>query len=114
MRHVCALLSLTLGVAVLAGPGDAAAARYKVTVTNLTRGQHLSPIYVAAHQPGLKIFALGGRCSAELEALAEGADVNPLADLLKGSPLLLTHSFGSTVIPSTPPVPSIASVSLPA
>jgi Spondin_N len=83
--------------------GVAAAAKYEVTVTNLTRGQVFTPILVASHQEGVRLFELGQPASVELEVLAEGGDTGPLASSLRaradvlevtdsGSPLPPGHS----------------------
>jgi len=53
--------------------------RYEVTITNLTQGQVFTPILVAAHQPGVSIFHPGEAASTELEMLAEGGVIGPLA-----------------------------------
>ncbi len=51
---------------------------YKVTVTNLTRGQIFTPILVASHKRGVKLFMLGDPASDGLATLAEDGDVEPL------------------------------------
>ncbi|MGQ7848294.1 spondin domain-containing protein [Granulosicoccus sp. 3-233] len=58
------------------------AADYEVTVTNLTRGQHFTPLIAAAHDSGTRMFHAGEQASAELQAMAEGGDIGPLIDLL--------------------------------
>jgi hypothetical protein len=52
---------------------------YLVTVTNVTRGQTFTPILVATHRPGIRLFELGQPASAELATLAEEGDTAPLA-----------------------------------
>jgi hypothetical protein len=52
---------------------------YKVTVTNLTRGQPLSPVVIATHSKALQpIFEVGEQASAELYQVAEDAILDPL------------------------------------
>lgn len=86
-----AALALVLALAAL-GPGHVAQAqgranRVEVTITNLTRGQVLSPAVVALHGPGLApLFTLGAPASDELRQVAEDAVNQPLMDLLSASP----------------------------
>ncbi len=55
---------------------------YEVTITNLTRAQAFTPILIASHRKGVKLFELGSAASTELSALAEGGDVSPLTAVL--------------------------------
>ena len=57
-------------------------AQYEVTVTNITQGEIFTPIMVASHRHGTKLFKLGEPASTELEIIAEGGDPGPLADSL--------------------------------
>ena len=66
-------------------------AQYEITVTNLTRGstvddqthgQRFTPILVAAHKRGVKLFELGQPASNELATLAEEGNTDPLRGLL--------------------------------
>ena len=50
---------------------------FQVTITNLTQGQIFTPILVASHKNGVKLFELGEMASDELAALAEAGDVAP-------------------------------------
>ncbi len=77
---MAALAVLTWGL-VAAGGGSGSAtsaadvAHYKVSITNVTRGQPLSPIFMATHAPGVApLYTLGQPASANLAALAEDAD----------------------------------------
>lgn len=58
-------------------------AYYEVTITNLTHAQAFTPILVASHGKGVKLFELGSPASNELSALAEGGDVAPLTYALQ-------------------------------
>lgn len=60
--------------------------RFEVTVTNLTRGQAFTPILVATHLKGLKLFTPGSPARPQLATLAEEGDTKPLADLLRSLP----------------------------
>lgn len=60
--------------------------RYEVSITNLTKGQTFTPILVATHREGVRVFELGAEASPELEAIAESGDPGPLAAFLEGLP----------------------------
>ena len=45
-----------------------------MTVTNITKGETLTPLLVASHPRDVKIFELGASATAELEILAEGGE----------------------------------------
>lgn len=60
--------------------------RYEVTVTNLTRGQQFTPILVATHKEGVRLFNLGEPASPQLAVLAEEGDTAPLTNLLLATP----------------------------
>jgi hypothetical protein len=56
--------------------------KYEVKITNLTRGQPLSPVVVATHTGKLPaLFAVGSPASGELAAVAEDADNSGLLSL---------------------------------
>lgn len=59
---------------------------YKITITNLTPGQPLSPILAATHRPGISFFQVGEAPSDELARMAEGGDADPLAAKLLATP----------------------------
>jgi hypothetical protein len=68
------------------GDYDDRGAHYAVTVTNITRGQTFTPILVATHRAGVRLFELGQPASAQLATLAEEGNTAPLAALLGGMP----------------------------
>ena len=59
---------------------------YRVKITNITRGQHFTPILVASHRAGVELFSVGEPASEELAALAEGGATDPLAAALRADP----------------------------
>jgi len=62
----------------------------EVTITNITKGQILSPAVVVAHKPGLTpLFTLGEPASMELAGVAEDADIQPLIDSLNADPRVI-------------------------
>ena len=88
-RTVSVVIMVLLGLTVLIGaqtPTAAAAPRFEVTVTNLTRGQQFTPILVASHRAGVRLFTLGSPASLEVATLAEEGNTAPLAALLLATP----------------------------
>jgi len=89
MKRTVSLVVVMLSFTILIGtriPTAAAATRFEVTVTNLTRGQQFTPILVASHQEGVRLFTLGSPASSELATLAEEGNTGPLAALLLATP----------------------------
>jgi hypothetical protein len=72
--------------------------RYEVTVTNLTRGQRFTPVFVATHAPSAGLFQLGSPASAELQVLAEEGNTAPLASLFTGTPGVRNVVSGSGLL----------------
>ena len=50
-----------------------------VTVTNLTHGNHFTPLLFAAHDANQHLFQIGQPASASLQAMAEGGDISLLS-----------------------------------
>jgi hypothetical protein len=94
MKSVSSVMALFVAASGLAGGAVLAqeapqarrgAQRFQVTVTNLTAGQVFTPILVASHRRGVRLFSLGQPASVALEALAEAGDTGPLS-AFAGSP----------------------------
>ncbi|MEO7158074.1 MAG: spondin domain-containing protein [Vicinamibacterales bacterium] len=60
-------------------------ARYSVTITNLTKGQNFTPLVIATHSPGVRIFAPGTQASPQLQVVAEEGAPDMLVALLRGT-----------------------------
>ncbi len=92
MRHLAAVL-IGSSLAALVGVANASdTERYRVTVTNITRGQQFTPLLLATHRASLRLFRLGRPATPELATLAEEGDVGPLKLLLDANP-----AVGATV-----------------
>lgn len=91
---VCLAGLLGAGAA-LAGDGE----RYAVTVTNLTRGQILSPPVVVSHKSSIRLFTPGQPASPELAQLAEDAVSGPLLALLGTLPAVHDANIAGGVVP---------------
>jgi hypothetical protein len=69
--------------------------RYKVTVTNLTRGQVITPPVAIVHDDAYRLFDLGSAAIPELAALAEDGNAAPLRGLLETDPSVLGTEMAS-------------------
>ncbi len=58
---------------------------YQISITNLTRGQSFTPVLLATHKTGPRIFTLGSPASDELATLAEDGDTSALSLKLKAT-----------------------------
>ncbi len=105
MSRLATLTRIALTLALLAGGAAVAQAEglsgalYDVTITNLTRGQVLSPPVVVAHRNGFRVFEAGDAATPELAALAEDADSDDLIALLGTNPAVGDVNIGDDVIP---------------
>lgn len=72
---------------------------YEVTITNITKGEIFTPVLVATHQRGVRLFELGQPASPELEALAESGNTQPLTDALLASGKALDVVTSGGVLP---------------
>ncbi|WP_062260112.1 spondin domain-containing protein [Endozoicomonas arenosclerae] len=73
------LCSLVTAGALSLGSTSAFSAEYDITVVNLTRGIHFTPLLVAAHNESTSLFSAGSTASSNLQAMAEGGDISGLA-----------------------------------
>ena len=71
---------------------------YEVTITNLTRGQIISPPVVVSHRRTFELFTPGQAASSELAQLAEDAQVDALTDMLTAESRVFDFSVGDDVI----------------
>jgi hypothetical protein len=95
-------LAALLALAALLGLPAAAAAQgvtYRITVTNLTPSQILSPPVVVAHGIGLSLFTPGSPASHELAVLAEDGDTAPLEAMLAMHPDVASFAVGEGIPP---------------
>ncbi|UCD78182.1 MAG: spondin domain-containing protein [Desulfobacterales bacterium] len=67
---------------------------YKVTITNITRGQIISPPLVISHSRDFRLFNLGEEAMHGLDRLAEDADTGPLTDFLATQPSVFDFKVG--------------------
>ena len=72
---------------------------YSLTITNLTRGQPLSPPAIVLHRPGYQVFAIGSPASLGLEHLAEAGDNSMLLASARTSGNVDATESGAAGIP---------------
>lgn len=83
---------------------------YAVSITNLTRGVSFTPIMVATHQWGIRLYNLGEAPSDALAAMAEGGDTGPLAALINATPKARTASSSGLLDPGQTVTVTVASL----
>lgn len=89
MKRLSALIAITLIVVFAISVSGTAHAKnyvrhYKVTITNITRGQIISPPIVISHNHHFSLFRLGDSATPELAKLAEEGNTMPLEGHLSG------------------------------
>ncbi len=91
-------LSAVLALGLFAGPSQAA--RFTVTIQNLTQGIYFTPLLVAAHDSATHLFQPGTAASASLQAMAEGGDLSGLStDLATAGAVTETNPAGGLLAP---------------
>jgi len=117
MRH--RILSVAVAAALaalLVAPAASAAAddarTYRVTVTNLTAGQPLTPVLFATHRSNVNVFSVGSPASFGVKEIAENGNLAPLAETLGattgvsevfqgGMPIVPAETPGSAMFPDS-------------
>jgi len=91
-----ALGGLALGNATVLGQneGDTDVRTYRVTVTNLTRGQPFTPPAVALHQPSVEVFSVGEPANEATQELAENGNLDPLSSLISETDAIRGSAVG--------------------
>ncbi|MBM4383704.1 MAG: spondin domain-containing protein [Deltaproteobacteria bacterium] len=79
------LLCAALAAAAVPALAETRLATYEVTLTNATRNQRFTPVLVATHGEGARLFSVGMPASPELATLAEEGDTAPLASALQAT-----------------------------
>ncbi len=87
----------------LPGAGRAQGLQYEVTITNLTRGQTFTPVFVATHGGEVRFFELGRPAIPQLAIVAEEGDLAPLVAVAQG--LSAVSSIATTGMPPAGFVP---------
>lgn len=99
----CVIIAFTLPVACGGGgsstDNQTETAVFRVTLTNLTNGQPLSPMAVILHEDGYRAWEAGIASSVALEMLAEGGNATDLIHAADADPGVLATQTGAGVIP---------------
>jgi hypothetical protein len=99
------MLVALVAAALPAGAQSARPSAFRVTITNLTGGQPLTPPVVALHNAGFDVFTVGQRASFEVKEIAENGNSAPLLGVLGSSNRVGDFAEGATgplVPPGTP------------
>lgn len=83
---------------------------YAVSITNLTRGVMFTPIMVATHQEGFRLYNLGQPPSDALAAMAESGNTGPLAAVVNATPMARTASGSGRLEPGQTVTITVASL----
>ncbi len=95
---VGAVTALALVAAAVSPAAGQQIATYNVTIENLTSGQPFTPPVVAAHTSGMDVFEVGQAASAEVQAIAENGNNEPLVALLGGSAAVVDSATGTAPV----------------
>jgi len=94
----------TLGLALTLLAPEAARSEggktYKVTITNLTAGQPVTPPILVTHTSKTRIFSVGEPASEGIQQIAENGNGAPLLDALAGNPEV--HEVVAAMAPLVP------------
>jgi len=66
--------------------------KFRITITNITRGQIFSPPIVITHNSGYTLFETGEPASPELAALAEDGNPGELINVISTLPAVLDYA----------------------
>jgi Spondin_N len=87
-RIVVAAVAASLLVGALVAPAagaDSTDRTYRVTVTNLTAGQPLTPVLFATHRASADVFTVGSPASFGVKEIAENGNLAPLTEALEAT-----------------------------
>lgn len=85
-QKIIIFIGCLLAISLMTADSFAGGKNYKVSITNITSGQTFTPIMIATHKNGIKLFTPGSPSSTELAMLAEGGDTAPLTESLLMNP----------------------------
>jgi hypothetical protein len=81
-QKIFILIGCILALSAVNADSFGGGSNYTVSITNITAEQTFTPIMVATHKKGLKLFTPGSSATVELAMLAEGGNTAPLTELL--------------------------------
>ncbi len=89
-----AILVTTIGL----GQSMEAQTKYEVTITNLTRGQVITPPVVLSHKGSFALFTEGKKAKGNLVTLAESGATDPLVMKLESTSAVYDVVAGTNVV----------------
>ncbi|MCH8066321.1 MAG: spondin domain-containing protein [Chloroflexi bacterium] len=107
-----AVIAVALGLAMAGSSSAQEMTTYNVTIENLTSGQPFTPPVVVAHTSAMDIFETGEAASAEIIAIAENGNNDPLVALVSGASAV--HAFVAGDGPVMPGASATMSIQAPA
>ena len=107
-----AVIAVALGLAMAGSSSAQEMTTYNVTIENLTSGQPFTPPVVVAHTSAMDIFETGEAASAEIIAIAENGNNDPLVALVSGASAV--HAFVTGDGPVMPGASATMSIQAPA
>lgn len=105
VRIAALLILLVAGLFLTTSITQAAHVRtYKVTITNLSDGQPLTPPLLTTHSLGFEMFDVGDPASFELKEIAENGNLGPMIDTIMNSTAVYQHVVGDApLVPASDP-----------
>jgi len=82
MRRILFNTLFAVMVGTVLSMGQAVAAKFTVTVKNLTNGIYFTPLLITAHDGETHLFETGSPASGALQVMAEGGDLVGLVDMV--------------------------------
>lgn len=79
----------------------ATAAEIEISITNLTHGNHFTPLLVAAHDADSHLFQVGEMATSALQKMAEGGDIGDLdSAVMAANGVTVTNPAAGLLAPS--------------
>ncbi len=92
------MILLVFGFILTGTPSFAEERMYKVTITNITAGQTITPPLLISHSRDFQLFELGSPAMPALVMLAEEGDPEPLIEHASGLPSVFGYSAASEAL----------------
>ncbi|MDR8525378.1 spondin domain-containing protein [Shewanella fidelis] len=79
----------------------ATAAEIEISITNLTHGNHFTPLLIAAHDADSHLFQVGEMATSALQKMAEGGDIGDLdSAVMAANGVTVTNPAAGLLAPS--------------
>ncbi len=94
-------------LAMVASASSVQAQQFTVSVQNLTHGINFTPLLISAHDATTHLFQVGSTASTELQAMAEGGNIDGLVSLLGNANNVVNPAGGLLAPGATSPAMSV-------